>query len=359
MRIFKYTFGIICLILIVNCSGVEQRSGKPWHHTTDGFRNPEGSPKKYTWAERLPWLLGRPFYLMFRDPPDVPPDHVLPKFKVIEGLERSSEYDTVTWLGHMTALLRIDGKAVLTDPWLTSYASPIRPLGPKRYVKPALAIEELPKIDFVVISHSHFDHLDLPTIATLPDRKSITAIVPLGIGKYFYEHGYGKVIELDWEESVVESQITFTALPVIHWSKRSLFYTNDTLWAGWAIEGSSGTRVYFGGDAEYGPIYKKMAKKYGGFDLSLLSIGAFLPRVVMHGAHCVPEDCIRIGHDLKSLNHLAMHWGTVQLGDDAPVEAIRRFKEGGKKLKIPAERLWVFKIGETRIIPRKNVVRYR
>jgi len=93
-----------------------------------------------------------------------------------------------------------------------------------------------------------------------------------------------------------------------------------------------------------------VAKRHGGFDLSLLSIGAFLPRVVMRGVHCIPEDCIRIGATLKARNHLAMHWGTVQLGDDTPEDAVRRFRDGVKKLNISEERIWVLKIGETRII---------
>ncbi len=354
MYLCRFAFYVLCIILITSCSEVERRAGKPWHHTTEGFRNPLGSPEKNTWLARLPWLLSRPFQTMFRDSPTIPFDHVLPKKKIIAELKRTSGSNTVTWLGHMTALLRIDGKSILTDPWLTNYASPIPPLGPKRYIEPPLNINELPQIDFVVISHDHFDHLDLPTIAAIPNRGKITAIVPLGIGKYFKEFGYGKVIELDWEQSVVEAKIMFTALPVIHWSKRSLFSANKTLWAGWAIKGESGTRVFFGGDAEYGPIYKELAKKFGGFDLSLLSIGAFLPRVIMQGAHCIPEECIRIGHDLRSQNHLAMHWGTLLLGDDTPTDALQRFKEGAKKLNIPEKKVWIFKIGETRIIPRNH-----
>jgi|LWDU01.1.fsa_nt_gi L-ascorbate metabolism protein UlaG (beta-lactamase superfamily) len=341
---------VILTLFISSCSSPEKISGKPWHHTTEGFRNPLGSPEKNSWIQRIPWLISKPINLIFGDTPKIPADHILIKSKVIEGLESTAGKNTVTWLGHMTALLRIDGKSILTDPWLSSHASPVRPLGPKRYVDPALTIGELPPIDFVVISHSHFDHLDLPTIAALPNRDKITAMVPLGIGKYFRDYGYRRVIELDWEETATVGQIRFTALPVIHWSKRSIFATDDTLWAGWAIEGFSGTRVYFGGDAEYGPVYADVAKRHGGFDLSLLSIGAFLPRVVMRGVHCIPEDCIRIGAALKARNHLAMHWGTVKLGDDAPEDAVRRFRDGAKKLNISEERIWVLKIGETRII---------
>ena len=133
-------------------------------------------------------------------------------------------------------LLRIGGTTVLTDPWFTDYASPTRPIGPRRYVPPGIAIEALPPIDVVVVSHGHYDHLDLPTIESLPNRERITTVVPLGLGHYFAERGYAHVIELDWFEDTMAAGLKFTALPVIHWSKRSPFKTNDTLWAGFAIE---------------------------------------------------------------------------------------------------------------------------
>ncbi|MED5579625.1 MAG: MBL fold metallo-hydrolase [Nitrospinota bacterium] len=350
MQNCKFFIFFLLSIFIASCSDAAKIPDKPWHHTSKGFRNPEGSPKKKSWINRFPWIVSRPFKLMFFGIPKLPPEHVMKKKEVVHGLKATAGKDTVTWLGHMTALLRIDGKSILTDPWLTSHASPVRPLGPKRYVKPALTTSELPPINFIVISHSHFDHLDLPTIEAIPNREKITAIVPLGIGKYFKEYGYKKIIELDWEKSVTEDGISFTALPVIHWSKRSVFSTNDTLWTGWAIKGAGGTRVFFAGDAEYSSVYQDIAKRHGGFDLSLLSIGAFLPRVVMHGSHCVPEDCIKIGNDMGAKNHLGMHWGTAPLGDDTPLEALRRFRNGAKTLGIPAGRVWIMKIGETRII---------
>ena len=345
----------LTLLLVTSCAPPQQLPGKPWHHTTDGFRNPQGSPKRNSWIERSPWLFNRIKNMLFyADKPTASFSHIMPKKEVFEGLKSSLGNDTVTWLGHMTALLRINNKTILTDPWLSQYASPIRPFGPKRYTPPALNVKELPPIDFIVISHSHFDHLDLTTIKELSHQKNISVVVPLGVGKYFRGLGYREVIELDWEQSVQLNHTKFTALPVIHWSKRSLFSNNDSLWAGWAIESSNGTKVYFGGDAEYGPVYANIGKRYGGFDLTLLSIGAYLPRIVMKGAHCVPEDCIRIGHDLKGDSHLAMHWGTVKLGDNTPEEAILRFRAGGKRLNIQDNKLWVMKIGETRIIPKRN-----
>jgi L-ascorbate metabolism protein UlaG (beta-lactamase superfamily) len=346
---------LMSVLALTACSTPQQAPGKPWHHTSEGFRNPVGSPERSSWTDRLPWVLGRFLgFSLSAEAAPTPPGHVLPLDRVKAGLAATSGKNTVTWIGHMTALLRLDGKNVLTDPWLTDYASPVRPLGPKRYTPPALRVDQLPPIDFVVVSHSHFEHLDLPTIETLPNRDRITALVPLGLGRFFRDSGYGKVVELDWEQTATINGVTFTALPVIHWSKRSLFATNDTLWAGWAIQSQSGARVYFGGDAEYGPVYKDVAKRHGGFDLALLSIGAFIPRIVMNGSHCVPEDCLRISMDLGAHTHLGIHWGTVQLGDDKPADSIRRFRAGGRALGLPDDRVWLMKIGETRILPRRG-----
>ena len=353
MFFFKCIVGVIFVFLLASCSPADQLPGKPWHHTTEGFRNPPGSPKRNDWIKRVSWYIEKPFQAIFGEKAKISKNHVLKRNKALEDIEKAFGKNTVTWLGHMTALLQIDGKVILTDPWFTSYATPLPPFGPKRYVAPALKLNDLPKVDFIVISHNHFDHLDLATITNIPNKKEITAIVPLGISEYFRDAGYERVVELDWEETITFRKIKFTALPAIHWSKRSAFYKNDTLWASWAIRGESGVSVFFGGDAEYGPIYADIGERHGDFDLSLLSVGAFLPRIVMRGAHCIPEECIKIGADMKARNHLAMGWGTVRLGDERNEDTVRRFKSGAKKLGIRDENVWIMKIGETRMIPTK------
>lgn len=339
-------------VLLSACSEPEHVEGKPYHHVAGGFRNPPDSPERHDWTQRMSWLIGKAWRSASGDDRAPVIDYVLPKEEVVRRYRESEGQNTVTWIGHMTALLRLDGRTVLTDPFLSDYATPLPPFGPKRYVPPAMTADELPPIDVVVISHSHFDHLDLETIDMLPNRGDITAVVPLKLGDYFRERGYGKVIELDWYETAEADGLKFTALPVIHWSKRWLHRTNDTLWSGFAIEASDGARLYFGGDAEYGPVYARLAGDHGGFDLALLSIGAFLPRVVMNGAHCVPENCVKIGTDLASHSVMAMHWGTIQLGDDLPQQGIARFREGGAAAGLPPERVWVMNIGETRVLPK-------
>ena len=350
---YRFKLGGIILVVIVTagtlvaaCSTPKQKAGAPYHHTTSGFRNPEGSPEKNPAAKRRSWVLKRLFggFPEF----DVPLGHVVPRDEALASLENMAGEDSVTWIGHMTALLRLNGKVILTDPWFSDHASPIAPFGPKRAVPPGVAIDDLPPVDVVVVSHNHYDHLDLDSIERLPDRDRITAVVPLGLGHYFSKRGYGRVVELDWLESAEVSGLSITAMPVIHWSKRSLLDTNDTLWAGYAIEATGGLRVYFGGDAEYGTVYETLRESLGGFDAAILSVGAFLPRVVMQGSHCVPETCLQMGLDLDSHTLIAMHWGTIRLGDDGFSEPVERFRAAGKEAGLPDERVWVMKIGETR-----------
>lgn len=341
----------LVVVLATSCTAPAHKEGAPWHHTTAGFRNPPGSPERNPWWKRMPWVLSR--MLLPSEKVVVPPDHVLPRDAMQAMLRANAGGDSLTWIGHMATLLRLDGINVLTDPWMTEYASPLPPFGAKRYVPPGLAIADLPPIDVVVISHSHFDHLDLPTLDALPDRGRITAVVPLGLGHYFRERGFGRVVELDWHESVHAHGLTFTAMPVIHWSKRSFFAENDTLWSAFAIESRSGLRVYFGGDAEYGPVYRENAARYGRFDVALLSIGAFLPRRVMDGAHCTPADCLKIGLEFGAHTMVGLHWGTGPLGGDAFDLAPRLFREAAATEGIARERIWIMKIGETRTLARR------
>lgn len=345
--------GLVALAL-AGCGEPQPVPGKPYHHTDAGFRNPPGSPGRNGWFARAPWVAKRLVGVVGgAEAAAAALHHVLPRDQVLRRMKETEGRDTVTWIGHMTTLLRLDGKIILTDPWLTDFASPMGSWGPKRYVPPALGFDDLPRIDFVLLSHSHSDHLDAETIERLPGRERITAVVPLELGSFFRDSGYGRVIELDWEQSATVDGMTFTALPVIHWSKRSVFTTNDTLWAGFAIESPGGARIFFGGDAEYGPVYAEIAKRHGGFDLALLSIGAFRPRVVMDGSHCIPEDCLKIGMDLGANTHLGIHWGTVRLGDDGPYEARDRFIAAGRAAGVPDDRIWTMKIGETRVLPRR------
>jgi L-ascorbate metabolism protein UlaG (beta-lactamase superfamily) len=310
------------------------------------FENPAGSPVRTSIVNRLPAMIAsfvrHGFSAQTRSQA-----HVVPHRETLDGVAAAAGTSSITWIGHMTALLSIDGRHVLTDPWWSNHASPIPHMGPKRFVPPALELDELPPIDVVIVSHSHYDHLDLAAIRNLPNRERTTAVVPLGLGRFFRGRGYRAVIELDWQHSTDVAGLRVTALPAIHWSSRGLVKKNDTLWASFAIEGPSGLRVYFGGDSDYGPVHADLASRWGGFDVALLSIGGFHNA----GVHCAPEQCVRIGMDLGARVIVPLHWGTIYLGEGPPAELPARFTAAAVGHGFDPVDVWQLKIGETRALP--------
>jgi L-ascorbate metabolism protein UlaG (beta-lactamase superfamily) len=344
---------IVCVgalaLLVTSCATTSTLPSDVRDDTTPvRFENPAGSAKRTSIVTRLPKLLAR--FIRYGFAPETRDrSHVLAHADAVELLESFRDESSVTWIGHMTVLLRIDGRTILTDPWWSDYASPIPGIGPKRYVPPALRIDELPPVDVVVISHSHYDHLDLGAIVRLPNRHRIAAVVPLGLGAFFRERGYGTVVELAWQESVEIDGMKLTALPAIHWSKRTAFKMNDTLWAAFAIEGPSGVRIFFGGDSDYGPVHADVASRWDGFDLALLSIGGFHN----DGVHCTPEECVLLGMDLGARVLLPLHWGTIYLGEGPPRELPARFAAAAADNGLDAQSVWTLQIGETRALPRR------
>jgi hypothetical protein len=170
-RLVEYVICGLVAASLAGCGEPQHLPGKPYHHTESGFRNPPDSPARNSWFARAPWVAWRIASFVVGTDALPPQDHVLARDQVLAQLARNKGKNTVTWIGHMTALLRLDGKNILTDPWLTDQASPFGSFGPKRYVPTALGFDDLPPIDFVVISHSHSDHLDVPTIEQLPGRE--------------------------------------------------------------------------------------------------------------------------------------------------------------------------------------------
>jgi N-acyl-phosphatidylethanolamine-hydrolysing phospholipase D len=320
---------------------------RPWHHTATGFRNPPGSPVRG--GDFGDWTS---FYLRrFGDGavPELPAGHVLPPDAVAAGLHRQRAADSLTWLGHASFLIRLDGRTILTDPFLSQNASPVPPFGPERFAPPPLAPGQLPAIDLLVLSHNHYDHLDLPTIEALPARERIQAVVPLRLGHYFASRGFGSVHELDWHDEVEAAGITVTGLPAIHRSKRALFERNETLWGGYALQSSS-KRIYFAGDTGYGPVFQTLGRNLRPFDLALLPIGAYEPRLLMQAVHVNPEEAVQIARELKARRVVAMHWGTIQLADEPAFEPPARFRAAAHGAGYGDDDAWVMRIGETRAI---------
>ena len=258
-----------------------------------------------------------------------------------------TDNDCLTWLGQACFLIRLNGKLILTDPYLSSHASPSTLAGPKRFVEPGLHLDDLPDIDYLLLSHNHYDHLDSRTIRKLRDKTNMTVIVPLRLGKYFKKRGFKRVIEMDWWDSFTENGLVIHALPSQHWSKRTPFDRNKSLWASFALEGAN-TKVYFTGDTGYAPLFKDIGHKYGPFDYTLVGIGAYEPRAIMKAHHTNPEEAVAIGQDVSSRTLVGMHWGTVRLTDEPLFEPPGRFLQAAAQAGYDAENTWIMSIGESR-----------
>ncbi|MEQ9518265.1 MAG: MBL fold metallo-hydrolase [Parvibaculum sp.] len=281
---------------------------------------------------------------------EVPTSHVLPREIAKADMKAflAAGADFVTWLGHASFLIRIAGKTILTDPYLTSYAGPAG-FGPKRYVKSGIAIKDLPPIDVLAISHNHYDHLDERALRQMPDREAMTVVAPLNLGDFFRKRGFAHVIDMDWYDELKLNDLKITALPVVHWSRRVGFDYNTSLWAGFAFEGPD-HKLFFGGDSGYGPVFKETGERYGPFDTALLGIGAYAPREMMHASHATPEEAIQMGLDLKARRVVGMHWGTVVLTQEPPFEPPERFVAAGNDAGYDKDAVWIMKIGETRAL---------
>lgn len=320
--------------------------GRPEHHLPNGlFRNPPGSPQRDVDMRTMLRFLGR-MARNSRARVIVPDDHIVPERRAIAALRILNGADSLTWLGHASFLIRLAGKTILTDPYLSDYAGLGR-LGPKRFVKSGIAVQNLPPIDVLLISHNHYDHLDEVTLRHLPYKDKIQVVTPLRLGEFFLRRGFQRVVELDWRQEFEMDGVTITALPVVHWSRRNTRDTNRTLWAGFSIRGA-GQHLYFGGDSAYGKIFRQIGEQYGPFDTAMLGIGGYSPVEIMHASHATPEEAVRIGRDIGARRLVGMHWGTVQLTEEPPFEPPQRFLAAGRAGGYADEDLWVMKIGETR-----------
>ena len=252
---------------------------------------------------------------------------------------------TVTWIGHATMLVRMGGMAFLTDPMFSEYASPVPMLGPGRLQAPGATIDELGRIDFVTLSHNHYDHADLPSIQALA-AKGVRFIVPLGVGELVRSAG-GEAIELDWWQSVKIGALTVNCVPAQHFSRRGALDGDRTLWAGWVVEDGT-RRFYHTGDTGYFGGFAEIGRRFGPIDLAAVPIGAYEPQAMMHTVHVNPEEAVQIALDVGAKAVLATHYGTFDLADEPVDEPPRRFAAEATRRGIGPERAWVIPIGETR-----------
>src|SRR5690625_2854226 len=242
-----------------------------------------------------------------------------------------------TWLGHATALIEIDGYRVLTDPVFSDRCSPSDAVGPKRLHPPPVELAALPAVDVIVISHDHYDHLDIDTVTGLARSQRAPFVVPLGVGAHLRAWGIpaDRIVELDWDEHTTLGELTLTCTPARHFSGRFLT-RNLTLWASWVIAGP-GHRVYFGGDSGYTSSFRRIGADHGPFDVALLPIGAY--NTAWPDVHMNPEEAVRAHLDLSGGTLLPIHWCTFRLAPhrwDEPVERLlAAADDGGVAVAVP------------------------
>ncbi|XP_076862653.1 N-acyl-phosphatidylethanolamine-hydrolyzing phospholipase D [Brachyhypopomus gauderio] len=260
----------------------------------------------------------------------------------------------VTWLGHASVLLEMDGLVVLTDPMFSQRASPLSFMGPKRYRGPVCSVAQLPHMDAVLISHTHFDHLDANTVGELNARfrSKLRWFVPLGMLDWMSHYGCENVVELDWwEESAVpgHKDVTFVCTPAQHWSKRTPVDDNKVLWASWSVLGPN-TRFFFAGDTGYCPVFEEIGKCFGPFDLAAIPIGAYLPRGIMKSQHVDPEEAVQIHVDVQAKNSLAIHWGTFALAYEYYLEPPVRMRDAMMAHGLNPDQFFTLSHGESRLL---------
>jgi N-acyl-phosphatidylethanolamine-hydrolysing phospholipase D len=355
--IMSFTINLISIALVlaalVACSSTLPEpskevslANKPKHHTSSGYQN---DPFVETASSKgVSFYLRRAWDSIFV--PKIPDGHVLTESESIQLLN-SIESDSITWLGHASFLIKTSGVVILTDPFLSKFASPVSWAGPKRFIDLPIPINKLPAIDIVIVSHNHYDHLDDKTVRNLKNKNNIHVVVPLGLKTFFIERGYSKVTELDWGQSLSVKGIKIVAESAVHDSARSTSDRNKTLWASWVIE-SSQKRILFIGDTAYSKtIFNLVGDKYDSFDFAILPIGAYEPRELLWMSHVTPEEAVSIGIDVHAKTLIASHWGTISsLSDEPTFEPPMRFKKAGRDRGFSNKDLWTMKVGETKAL---------
>jgi N-acyl-phosphatidylethanolamine-hydrolysing phospholipase D len=324
---------------------VAQGVGAP--SSDDGFRNNYPHPPKASfWA----WQWQR----LREGLPEPPPQGWnLPARKIDpQQLAGAASNPSMTWIGHATMLVRLAGKTVLFDPIFSQRAGPLSFVGPKRLVPLPIDIADLPRIDVVLISHNHYDHLDdesVRQLAALPSG-SPRFLVPLGLKAWFAERGIERVDEYDWWQATDEGALRITLVPVQHWSRRTLADTNATLWGGWVVEGE-GLRIIHAGDSGYSKDFRDIGERFGGFDMAFLPIGAYAPRWFMQVMHMDVPEALKVRADLRAARAIGIHWGTFEaLADEPPDEPPRWLARQREETGLRVDEFDVMEIGETRAL---------
>jgi L-ascorbate metabolism protein UlaG (beta-lactamase superfamily) len=316
------------------------------HHTKLGFKNryahPEkGSIWKWQWER---WRNGVP-----ADPED---GYGFPVLRPdVAFLKNNREVETLTWLGHDTFLIQMAGLNIMTDPHLTERASPFSNTGPRRYSPLPMSFEDLPHVDVVLISHSHYDHLDRETLRRLSRQQGGPPrfLMGLNLRAWATNNGIENVTDHDWGDVVDFSGMRFHFVPVQHWSGRTPWDRNRTLWGGWVIEHGN-RRILFGGDFGYSQDLRDLGEQFSGFDLAMIPVGSYEPRWFMKTMHVNTDEAVQAHLDLRARHSVGMHWGTFRLTDEPLDEPPAKLAESLAREGISSAEFFLMQHGETRML---------
>lgn len=333
---------LLALLACAGCAGVGGPvPGAPAHHREHGFANTDPA-----YAIASAWVRWRFFVSRVLAATFSPRTASLPRVENDgTGLRDGRGAATVTWIGHATLLIQLDGVNVLTDPIWSLRASPLSFAGPERVSAPGLRFEDLPPIHLVLISHDHYDHLDVATVRRLAEVHHPHFLAPLGFKAWFADLGISDVEELDWWDARTVRGLTFTCVPAQHFSGRTLWDRNRRLWSGWTVAGSK--RLFFAGDTAYYGVFREIGARLGPFDLAAVPIGAYLPPVIMRPGHTTPEEAVQVFEDVRARAMVPIHWGTFDLAEEPLDDPPRRLEAETRRRGLGADRVWILKHGET------------
>lgn len=269
-------------------------------------------------------------------------------FGEIPAEKISDSTQVITYINHSTFLIQTNGLNLITDPVYSERVSPVSFAGPKRMRPPGIHFDDLPKLDIVMISHNHYDHLDINTLKKIQKHFDPLFITPLGVDLYLQKKGISKTVSLNWWQThKVNNEISISVVEAQHFSSRGLFDRDKTLWAGFVIESNNGN-IYFAGDTGYNDFFKKIGEEYFPIKTAIIPIGAYIPRWFMGPVHVDPKQALQIHKEVGAELSIGMHYGTFPLADDGEMDPINDFEKEKTN-----ENFILLKEGEKRIISNK------
>ena len=317
-------------------SGPKYRGPVSDHFDGKKFINP-GNVEAKGMKDVLKWMLNRQKG-EWKELKDMPYGEK-PESRIDSGIR-------ITFINHTSFLIQVDGINILTDPVYSKRASPFTWSGPKRMRPPGIRFDDLPPIDLVLLSHNHYDHLDLDIIKKLHDKFHPNIYTALGIRSLLAKNGISKSVDMDWwNEEAFNNNLKIVALPAQHFSGRGMFDRDATLWCGFAIKCREGN-IYFAADTGYNEAsFKEIGRRFSPIRLSILPIGAYKPKWFMQPVHCSPDEAVKIHLDVKSKTSIGSHFGTFPLADEGMAEPVTDLKNALKEMNVPENDFIVLKEG--------------